>query len=222
MQNFFKKLTGALKMADEDDLFEKQSDEILQKEKGEVVSEEPSQLPVEEEDEQDNSDGEQDEVGAVSRGEDEGVAPFTIAELARAKTEKKVEPRFSALRIKEEEDREGTALGVSEGQLAIDVYETSSEIVLKSTIAGVKPEDLDIGVEENTVNIRGSRRQEDQVKGDNYFYQECYWGTFSRSVILPTEVDSEKVKASLKDGILTIRLPKIVRSKEKKVQVLAD
>ena len=194
--------------------------------------EESDTILSEDDDEEEEGEGEQgdaDEEVALSQEPqaemNEGEKPFTIAQLARAKTEKKVRPkRFGVLRAKEEEEGDGGegASGVPEGQLAIDVYETDSEIVLKSTIAGVKPEDLDIGIEDSTVNIRGSRHQEDKVKGDNYFYQECYWGAFSRSVILPVEVDSEKIKASLKDGILTIRLPKIIREKEKKIKVLAD
>lgn len=182
----------------------------------------------EEDQEEASSEGDGDEEAAFGERTQaemgDGEKPFTIAQLAKAKIERKIQPkRFGVLRVKEEKgDSDDAGLGVPEGQLAIDVYETDSEVVLKSTIAGVKPEDLDIGIEDNTVNIRGSRHQEDKIEGDNYFYQECYWGTFSRSVILPVEVDSEKVEASLKDGILTIRLPKIIREKEKKIRVSAD
>ena len=107
----------------------------------------------------------------------------------------------------------------SEGQLTIDVYQTDTEIVIKSTIAGVKPEDLDVTINNDMVSIRGERKKEEQVSEENYYYQECYWGNFSRSVILPVDVISEKSEASMKNGILTIRLPKSDTNKSKKIQV---
>ena len=209
---------------DEPDKEIEESDTTLQENDGEEEEDAGGEEERSEGDQEEDADEEVAPLQEPQAGMGEGEKPFTIAQLASAKSEKKVQAkRLGTLRIKgRDADDKGAALGGPEGQLAIDVYETPSEIVLKSTIAGVKPEDLDIGIEDSTVNIRGSRHQEDQVKGDNYFYQECYWGTFSRSVILPVEIDSENVKASLKDGILTIRLPKIIRQKEKKIKVLAD
>ena len=107
----------------------------------------------------------------------------------------------------------------SEGQLTIDVYQTDTDIVIKSTIAGVKPEDLDVSINNDMITIRGERKNEEQVSEDNYYYQECYWGGFSRSVILPVDVVAEKIEASMKNGILTIRLPKATSNKTKKIQV---
>lgn len=106
-----------------------------------------------------------------------------------------------------------------DGQLTIDVYQTDNEIVLKSTIAGVKPEDLDVSINNDMVTIKGERRAEEEVSEENYYYQECYWGGFSRSVVLPVDVLPEKAEASLKNGILTIRLPKAEANKVKKIQV---
>lgn len=106
-----------------------------------------------------------------------------------------------------------------EGQLTIDVYQTENEIVIKSTIAGVKPEDLDVSINNDMVTIKGERKNEEIVEGGNYYYQECYWGGFSRSVLLPVDVIPEKVDASLKNGILTIRLPKADTNKVRKIQV---
>jgi HSP20 family protein len=106
-----------------------------------------------------------------------------------------------------------------EGQLTIDVYQTENDIVIKSTIAGVKPEDLDVSINNDMITIRGQRKQEEEVTQDNYYYQECYWGGFSRSVILPVDVLADKVEASMKNGILTIRLPKADNTKTKKIQV---
>jgi len=107
----------------------------------------------------------------------------------------------------------------AEGQLTIDVYQTESEIVIKSTIAGVKPEDLDVTINNDMVTVKGERKNEEVVERGNYYYQECYWGGFSRSVLLPVDVIPEKADASLKNGILTIRLPKADTTKVKKILV---
>lgn len=107
----------------------------------------------------------------------------------------------------------------AEGQLTIDVYQTDNDIVIKSTIAGVRPEDLDVAINNDMVTIKGERKNEEAVGAENYYYQECYWGPFSRSVVLPVDVMSDKVEAALKNGILTIRLPKAETNKTKRIQV---
>jgi len=106
-----------------------------------------------------------------------------------------------------------------EGQLTVDVYQTPEFIVVKSTIAGVKPDDLDVSITNDMVTIRGTRRHDEEVTEEDYFYRECYWGSFSRSIILPVDIVSEKADASLKDGILTIRIPKADALLTKKVKV---
>ena len=106
-----------------------------------------------------------------------------------------------------------------EGQLTIDVYQTPSGIVVESAVAGVKPEDIDINVTNDSITIRGERHKEKEVKDEDYFYQECYWGKFSRSVILPKEIDPEHATVSFKNGILTVNLPKVNRKKSKKLKV---
>lgn len=107
----------------------------------------------------------------------------------------------------------------NEGQLTIDVYQTENDIVIKSTIAGVKPEDLDVSINNDMISIHGERKQDEQVPSENYYYQECYWGSFSRSVILPVDVLADKAEASMKNGILSIRMPKANNSRTKKIQV---
>ncbi len=109
-----------------------------------------------------------------------------------------------------------------EGQLTIDVYQTPQDIVVESAIAGVRPEDLDIDVNTDSVTVRGERRREHEVKEEDYFYQECYWGRFSRSVILPQEVDPEKASVNFKNGVLTVRLPKLSRSRSRKLKVKVE
>ena len=107
----------------------------------------------------------------------------------------------------------------AEGQLSVDVFQTPSDIVIKSTIAGVKPEDLDIAITNDMVTIRGRREPDGEITKDDYFYQECYWGPFSRSVILPVDVQTEKSIATLKNGVLTVRLPKSERIRTKKIEI---
>ena len=106
-----------------------------------------------------------------------------------------------------------------EGQLNIDMYQTKDNVIIKSTIAGVRPEDIDITVANDMVSIKGARRKEENVSQEDYFYQECYWGNFSRSVIVPVDIDSESIEADLKDGILTVIIPKAAKAKTKKVKV---
>ena len=108
------------------------------------------------------------------------------------------------------------------GQLTIDVYQTPTEVIVESPIAGVKPEDLDISITTETVAIKGKREREEHVRAEDYVYQECYWGRFFRSVVLPTEVDAEKAEANIKNGVLTIHLPKLNRLKSKKLKVKSE
>lgn len=108
-----------------------------------------------------------------------------------------------------------------EGQLAVDVYQTKESVVIKAPIAGVKAEDIDVSVSEDVVTLRGERKEETEVSRENYYVQECYWGSFSRSVILPTSTVAEKAVASLKDGVLTLTIPKVVQEKVKKIKVSA-
>jgi len=106
----------------------------------------------------------------------------------------------------------------AEGQLAIDVYQTEGDLVVQSAIAGVRPENLDIVLEKDILSIKGLREKPFNEEGD-YFSQECYWGPFSREIILPAEVDPNQAKAQMKEGVLTIRIPKILREKKRKVVV---
>ncbi len=106
-----------------------------------------------------------------------------------------------------------------EGQLSIDVYQKPDKLIVKSTIAGVKPEDIDISINNDMLTIRGKREANEKISGDDYLYRECYWGAFSRSVILPVEVEAEKVEASLENGVLTVILPKAKTSKQISIKV---
>jgi len=106
-----------------------------------------------------------------------------------------------------------------EGQLTVDVFNTPDEIVVKAIVAGVKPEDLDISITRDMVTVRGKREEHKEVSGDDYFYQELYWGAFSRTILLPQEIEVEQASASEKHGLLVIRLPKIDKEKQTKLKV---
>lgn len=115
----------------------------------------------------------------------------------------------------------GHAAEEQEGQLTVDVFQDDQNIVVQSTIAGVAPDDLDVSITNDMVTIRGERRHSFQVDPEDYFYQECYWGTFSRSIILPVEIDADRAEAKIKNGILTIRIPKANAAMTRKLKVKA-
>src|SRR3990167_3725273 len=100
--------------------------------------------------------------------------------------------------LKEDEPAAG------EGQLPVDVHQTANEIVIRAFVAGVRPDELSISISRDMVEIEGSRMEREQVAGPDYFTRELFWGSFSRTVLLPQEVDVENSSASAKDGLLTI------------------
>lgn len=109
-----------------------------------------------------------------------------------------------------------------EGQLAIDAYQTADNVVIKAPIAGVSPDDLEISITDEVVGIKGERKDETVTSKDGYFCQECYWGSFSRSYILPVAVDANKAEATLKNGILTIVIPKQEKTKTRVLKVKSE
>lgn len=117
---------------------------------------------------------------------------------------------------------EGGGKTDEEGQLTVDVYKTEDFIVIKSIIGGVRPEDLDVSITSDMVTIKGKRNNPDDVSPDDYYYQECFWGNFSRSIILPCDIKTEGVEASIKNGILTIKLPKIEKNTSMKIEVKSE
>ena len=108
-----------------------------------------------------------------------------------------------------------------EGELTVDIFDEGDAIVIQSTVAGVKPDDLDITITTDTVTIRGSRERSEEIRDDAYYYKELFWGTFSRSVILPEEIDEDAAEATLKYGLLSIRLPKKRKNVAQKLKVKA-
>lgn len=105
------------------------------------------------------------------------------------------------------------------GELAVDVYQTPSHVVVKALVAGVVPTNVDISLTRDMLTVRGTREDEREVQDENYFQKELYWGSFSRTILLPEEVDVEQAEAYEKHGILIIRLPKINKAKQTKLKV---
>lgn len=141
-------------------------------------------------------------------------------ELAKASTAPST-LRPKMLRVKEEKENLWDD-GEPEGQLTVDVYQTPNDIVVESAIAGVAPDDIDVNVTSDSIAIRGSRKREKTVRDEDYLYQECYWGKFGRSIILPQEVDPEGAVVKFKNGILTVTLPKANKKKVHKLKVKVD
>jgi HSP20 family protein len=106
-----------------------------------------------------------------------------------------------------------------QGELAVDIYQTPDAIVVKALVAGVQPASIDISLTREMLTVSGSREDEREVDEDNYFQRELYWGSFSRTILLPEEVDVDMAEASEKHGILMIRLPKINKKRQTKLKV---
>lgn len=106
----------------------------------------------------------------------------------------------------------------NQGQLVVDIYEKTNVLILKSAIAGAKTQDIDITVEPDLVFIKGKKSRDEEDHIEKYYYQECFWGKFSRTLILPCPIKPEQVRANFKNGILTIILPK-AEERERQVEI---
>jgi len=154
----------------------------------------------------------------------------TAKKTAKKSTEKVVEEKpVKKIEIKTEEEPisrnesdhkriEETLFDGPEGELTVDVYQSGNDLIVRSAIAGVDPEDLDITIENDLVIISGQREQNSTEEKDNYFFQECYWGRFRREIILPLEVDSSRANAKMEKGVLIIKIP-IIEERKKKTKI---
>lgn len=134
-----------------------------------------------------------------------------------------------AVRVEENPEEDGSAIVKSnqmfndtlaeEGELSVDVYQNPTEIIIKTMVAGVKPEDLDVSISREMVTIKGKREEERTISKEDYFHKELYWGSFSRTIILPQEVDVDSAEATEKHGLLILRLPKLNKNRQTKVKV---
>lgn len=106
-----------------------------------------------------------------------------------------------------------------EAELTVDLYQTPSDIVVKTMVAGVQPDNLSITITRDMITIKGKREETHVIDKDNYFVQELYWGSFSRTISLPEEVDPEEAEAIEKHGLLIIKLPKLDKNRETKLKI---
>lgn len=104
---------------------------------------------------------------------------------------------------------------------AIDMYQTPNEVIVKANLPGVKAEELDIDITNDTLTIKGERKVEEKVKREDYFYQEQRYGVFTRTIGLPANLKTDKAEATLEDGILTLTIPKAEEAKRKAIKVKA-
>jgi HSP20 family protein len=105
--------------------------------------------------------------------------------------------------------------------LALDMYETADSVVVKTGVAGVKPEEIDITITGDVLTIKGETEAEEKVEKDNYIRQERRYGAFQRSVQLPGSLLTDKAQASFENGVLTLTIPKSEKSKPKTIKVEA-
>ena len=106
-----------------------------------------------------------------------------------------------------------------EGELVINVWQTPQEIVIQAPVAGIDAHDLEIILEDNVLKIKGERKMPARPKSADILLQECYWGVFTKEIVLPTEVNNSKITASTNDGILTIELLKKKQTISKKIPI---
>ncbi|MFA5773350.1 MAG: Hsp20/alpha crystallin family protein [Candidatus Paceibacterota bacterium] len=106
-----------------------------------------------------------------------------------------------------------------DAELTVDLYQTPSDIIVQTMVAGVQPDNLSITITRDMITVRGKREENQSIDKDNYFVQELYWGSFSRTISLPEEVDPEGAEAIEKHGLLIIKLPKLDKNRETKLKV---
>lgn len=123
------------------------------------------------------------------------------------------------LKVKEENLENKNEIFDQCGELVVDVYETGAEFVVLAAIAGVQIKDIDISLEKDMMIIKGNREDPHTIPDKKYFYQECYWGPFSRKVVLPENVDVENAAAEMDKGVLTIKIPKTEKPNGAKIGV---
>lgn len=149
-------------------------------------------LDEEEKDEDENEEEEEEE------GEDE-----EDGKKNRKHKEKKMKNHHEEKQPKKKED-----WPESKGQLAADIYETENDFCIQAPVAGVNQEEIEIFVENNMLVIRGERMEPETGSNRKYYYKECYWGPFSRQTMLPEDANTQRISASFKKGVLTIKIPK--------------
>ncbi len=166
-------------------------------------------IGIDEEEEEDIEEEEEEEEEKEEEEEEEE----RDEKKKKKKKEKKAKRHHEEKPLKKKED-----WPESKGQLAADIYETEADFCIQAPIAGVSQEDIEIFMESNILIIRGERKEADHAPDKKYFHKECYWGPFSRQTMLPDDVNTQKIAASFKKGILTIKIPK-KREEKRKISI---
>ena len=125
----------------------------------------------------------------------------------------------------EEEDTWEPAAGggsSQDGELPVDMYQTDDAIVIRALVAGVSPNDLEISITRDMVTIRGIREELQETHDDNYYHRELFWGSFSRTLVLPEEVAIDEAEAQEKHGLLEIKLPKLDKHRSTQLRVKSN
>ena len=208
MSSFFEKLKRGMGI---EESIEKPTEETMPDEEGIIKPVEKTEV---------RKTGKEKPAPILEKGEEKKQLKkleIETSPVEKKAEEKAIEKERELSSAKNPEDKEKWF--EPEGQLAIDIYQTEQNLVIQSAIAGIKPESLDISIEQDVITIKGTREKPFDENGD-YFSQECFWGPFSREVVLPAEIDPDRVTAEMKNGILTIRIPKILREKRRKIEVM--
>lgn len=121
--------------------------------------------------------------------------------------------------LSERDDRWIDDEASNDAQLTVDVYQDADNIYIKTIVAGVEPDDLDVQITRDTVVIHGTREHRSELTEDDYFHRELFWGSFSRTILLPEEVDTDGAEAEERNGLLTITLPKIDKKRQTKLRI---
>jgi HSP20 family protein len=103
--------------------------------------------------------------------------------------------------------------------LSVDMVENKDEFILKASVPGINPDDLDISYSDDTLTIKGEIKQDKEVKEDQYHLRERRYGSFIRSIALPTKIKGESIEASYQNGVITLRLPKAEEVKPKRIAI---
>src|SRR3989338_3286209 len=145
-------------------------------------------------------------TGSVNMEEDYEEPKKNITVISKGSRDKKLDNNW----IEEENE---------EAELAVDVYQTPTDIVIQTFVAGVRPEDLELAIARDMITIKGHREEHRTIDENNYFSKELYWGRFSRSISLPAEVEPEEAEATEKNGLLIVKIKKVDKEKKNNVRV---
>lgn len=191
-RSFLEKLTGSIKLRDNEDY-------------------DDSDLDLEDHEDEDEDE---EETRSLSIGGKKGAKKGAAATGRHAHSAHAATAAGKPKGWHEDQEEEE-----AEGQLTVDVYQTPTDIVVQTMVAGVRPEDLTLSITRDMITIRGKREETKSINDENYFIRELYWGTFSRTILLPEEVDIDGAEAMEKHGLLIVKLPKIDKQKQTNLRV---